>query len=75
MLHGEVINIMLILLLPKKTQLTETLKAIRESKEPLTLVKNTLQEEINACNKAINSLSEEVTHLKQKVCVCLRLFT
>ncbi|XP_050711829.1 uncharacterized protein LOC126995952 isoform X1 [Eriocheir sinensis] len=49
------------------THLTETLKAVRERKEPLTQVKNTLQEEINACNKAINAISEEVTHLKQKL--------
>lgn len=62
---------MVILLLSKQTHLTETLKAVRESKEPLTQIKNTLQEEINTCNKAINALSEEVTHLKQKVCACV----
>lgn len=49
------------------TQLTKKLKDVRESKEPLTHVKNTLQEEINNTNKAINTISEEVTHLKHKL--------
>lgn len=49
------------------TRLMDTLKIVRESKEPLALVKNTLQEEINSCNKTINAVSEEVTHLKQKL--------
>lgn len=49
------------------TRLMDTLKTVRESKEPLAQVKNTLQEEINTCNKAINAVSEEVTHLKQKL--------
>lgn len=48
-------------------QLMDALKVVRESKEPLALVKNTLQEEINTCYKAINAVSEEVTLLKQKL--------
>ena len=59
------------LLFPVQTELMETLKTVRASKEPLTEVKNTLQEDINSCNKAINAVSEEVTFLKQKVCMCV----
>lgn len=55
--------------LAPQTQLTENLKSIRESKAPLTEIKNSLQEEINNSNRAINTLSEEVTLIKQKVIV------
>ncbi|XP_042207462.1 stress response protein NST1-like isoform X2 [Homarus americanus] len=49
------------------TQLMETLKNVRECKQPLTQVKDTLQQEINIANGAINTISEEATHLKQKL--------
>lgn len=49
------------------TQLTEQIKSVREKKQPLAQVKETLQHEINSANIAINTISEEVTHLKQKL--------
>ncbi|KAG0720981.1 hypothetical protein GWK47_047355 [Chionoecetes opilio] len=49
------------------TRLIETLKIVRDTKEPLAQVKNCLQEEINSCNTTINAVSEEATHLKQKL--------
>lgn len=49
------------------TQLSELLKNVREGKQPLAQVKDSLQQEINAANSAINIISEEVTHLKQKL--------